>query len=292
MKKKKKSFYENSFWYLNTYKSLGSEWLIKSIESLKPPKKYVLVNLSANAGYYERDVYNEHFNQYAPIYYVGDIEASKLKDKKLGSFNQFNYIQGDNNAITMDVSIIPNKADILLDCKGALWHTIVNKKSSKEQLIKLLENYSNLLNDSGVLLIDYYKLNYVKYFYQNLKWTFKRYNKKQTFIDCFGELSTYFYLVNLYGRKDIATLLKPLNVKKEIPYFPLSKGMDTAYISKKNLNKLIEITKNTAKWKFTFAKWKRIFKAVFFLLVTITIFIFIIGFPTLACIFTIKTLTA
>lgn len=292
MKKKKKSIYENSFWYLNTYKSLGSEWLIKSIEALNPKKNYVLVNLSANAGYYEMDAYNKHFNQYNPTYYVGDIKASKLKDKKVVSFNHFNYIQGDNNAVTMDISFMPDKADILLDCKGALWHTMDDKKSSKQQLIKLLENYLNLLNNSGVLLIDYYKINYVKYFYQNLKWTFKQYNKKQTFIDCFGELSTYSYLVDLYGRKTVNALLKPLNVKEKIPYFPLSKIMDTAYITKDDLGKLLEITKNTTKQKFAFAKFKRPFKAVFLSLVTISIIIFIIFLLILDCIFIFKIITA
>lgn len=39
--------------------------------------------------------------------------------------------------------------------------------------------------------------------------------------------------------------------------------MDTAYISKDDLDKLIEITKNTPKWKFAFAKFKRLIKAVF-----------------------------
>lgn len=275
MKKEKNSIYVNRFWYLNTYKSLGSHWLIKSIEKLNPKKNYVFINLSANAGYYEKDVYEKHFSQYDPIYHIGDIEASKLKDKKVDSFKQFNYIQGDNNAVTMDVSIIPDKADILMDCKGALWHTIADKKSDKEQLIHLLENYSKLLNDSGVLLMDYYKTTYFKFFFQNLKWTFKRYNKKPTFINCFGELSTYSYLVDLYGRKTINALLNPLNIKEKFPYFPLSKIMDTAYISKDDLDKLIEITKNTPKWNFAFAKFKRLIKTVFLFLVTITAFLFI-----------------
>lgn len=292
MKKEKKSIYVNRFWYLNTYKSLGSHWLIKSIEKLNLKKNYVFINLSANAGYYEKDVYEKHFSQYDPTYYIGDIEASKLKDKKVDSFKQFNYIQGDNNAVTMDVSIIPDKADILMDCKGALWHTIADKKSGKEQLVQLLENYSKLLNDSGVLLMDYYKTTYVKFFFESLKWTFRRYNKKQTFINCFGELSTYSYLVDLYGRKTINALLNPLNIKEKVPYFPLSKIMDTAYISKDDLDKLIEITKNTPKWRFAFAKFKRLIKVLFLSFVTITVFLFIIGLLILYCVFIFRVITA
>lgn len=292
MKKKKNSIYVNRFWYLNTYKSLGSHWLIKSIEKLNLKKNYVFINLSANAGYYEKDVYEKHLSQYASTYYIGDIEASKLKDKKVDSFKQFNYIQGNNNAVNMDISIIPDKADILMDCKGALWHTIADKQSGKEQLIQLLENYSKLLNDSGVLLMDYYKTTYVKFFFQNLKWTFRRYNKKQTFINCFGELSTYSYLVDLYGRKNINALLKPLNIKEEIPYYPLSKIMDTAYISKDDLDKLIELTKSTPKWRFTFAKFKRLIKAVFLSLVTIIVALFIVGLLILDCIFIFRIITA
>ena len=39
--------------------------------------------------------------------------------------------------------------------------------------------------------------------------------------------------------------------------------MDTAYISKDDLDKLIEITKNTPKWRFAFAKFKRLIKTFF-----------------------------
>lgn len=286
---KEKNIYTNKFWYLNTYKSLGSHWLQESIEKLPLNREnYVLVNLSANAGYYEKEVYENHFKKYTPTYYIGDIVASKLINTKATTSRQFHYIEGDNNAITMQPSKIPDKANILIDCKGALWHTIADKKSNKKQLLLLLENYSELLNNSGVLLIDYYKINFIKFFFQNLKWTLKKYNDKPTFIDCFGELSTYAYLINLYGRKNIDTLLKPLNIKEDRPYFPLSKIMDTAYISKDNFEKLIEITKSTSELKFTFAKFKRLIKFVFLCLATISVAFFIIFLLILGCIFFVK----
>ena len=135
-------------------------------------------------------------------------------------------------------------------------------KWKKKQLIQLLENYAAMINESGVLLLDYYCINYLRFYYQNLKWSFKRYNKRQTIVDCFGETSTYYYLVNLYGKQTIDMLLIPLSIKEQIPYLPLSKIMDTAYISANDLNKLIEITKNTPKWRFAFAKCKNHIKAI------------------------------
>lgn len=261
---KMNKFYAERFWYRNTYESLGSRWLMNSIEKLKVKNNYVFINLSANAGCYERDVYEKHFSQYNPTYYIGDVMASKLKDKKVDSFKQFNYIPGDNNAITMDISIILDKADILMDCKGALWHAIADRKRDKAQLIQLLENYSKLLNDSGVLLMDYYKTTCVEDILQLLKWIFGRYRRRKTSVNCFGELSTYAYLINLYGRKNIDTLLKPLNIKEEIPGYPLSKIMDTAYISKEDLDELIEITNSLPEQNFCLVGIKRCIKPVLF----------------------------
>ena len=70
-----KSLYTEKHWYINTYNSLGSEWLINSLNRLNLPKGYVFVNLSANAGYYERDAYLVHKEEYNPRYYIGDLYA-------------------------------------------------------------------------------------------------------------------------------------------------------------------------------------------------------------------------
>lgn len=43
MKKKKKNIYTNKFWYLNTYKSLGSHWLQESIEKLPLTHQFSLL---------------------------------------------------------------------------------------------------------------------------------------------------------------------------------------------------------------------------------------------------------
>ena len=166
-KKKKESIYVNQFWYSNTYYSLGSEWLRKSLERIPLSENYVFVNLSANAGYYEKDVYEKHKGSYNPTYYIGDIEASRLIDEKIESTEHFIYLKGDNNAAKMDVNIVPEKADVILDCKGALWHTIADKNTGIKELSQLLDNYVTLLkSDSSILLLDYYKISYVKYFFK------------------------------------------------------------------------------------------------------------------------------
>lgn len=256
MGKKGSEDYTSSYWYQNNCYSLGSQWLIRSIEKLDIKQNYVLVSLSANAGYYEKEVYEKHAGSYNPTYYIGDRSASTLKDPKVESFDQFYYIQGDNDVVTMDITIIPVKADILLDTKGALWYALQGSSSSKEQLIQLLEQYSQLLNNSGILLLDFYYTHPVKYYFQKLYWNYKKPNKKPTILKCFGELSTYYYLVNLYGRKTINTLLKPLNIRENLPNYPLSKRMNTAYLSKNDLQYLIEITEHIPQWKFVLSKVK------------------------------------
>ena len=58
------------------------------------------------------------------------------------SFGNFNYLAGNINAIKAGKSVIPEKADVILDCKGALWHTVKDKKSTPKDLLQK----KNLMN--------------------------------------------------------------------------------------------------------------------------------------------------
>ena len=85
---------------------------------------YTLVNLSANRGYYEWDAYNSH-KSYNPTYYLGDIIAEDLKDKKGEGDESFHYLEGNTDATKFDTSNLKEKADVIVDCKGALWHQLL-----------------------------------------------------------------------------------------------------------------------------------------------------------------------
>lgn len=122
--------YENrlfkSFWYESIYSSLGSEWLFRSLDKLNLKDNYVFANLSANAGYYEWDAYNFHKDGFKPIFYVDDL-ATELKNESVKSYANFTYLNKHEDAACVN---LPTKADVILDCKGALWYCL-NGNSAK-----------------------------------------------------------------------------------------------------------------------------------------------------------------
>lgn len=245
MKKKSKvteeNLYSDGMWYLNTYESLGYYWLLDSINKLIADglieNNYVLLSLSANAAFYEWETYFIHSSNYNPKYYVSDINASKLKDKKRKSQADFMYLKGDNDAATISNSLFLEKADIILDCKGALWYAL--NEYNIEDVKKLIEKYISLLkNDNSILLIDYYKLNPIFYVIWKIKYFYKKYNESHVTFKMFGELSTYKYFKSFFGIIKTTIYLKRVKIKKYRDGYPLTKYMDTAYLTKKDLEKL------------------------------------------------------
>lgn len=244
----KKNLYKESYWYENTYESLGSQWLIDSLKKLRLNKNYVLINLSANSAMYEEYTYQKHKIQYAPSYFVGDLYASQLKNNFVDSHEDFHYLDGDNDASEVDESKIGKKADVILDCKGALWNKLDYSECSKREIMKLLKKYSDLLKETGVLLIDYYEKNWFEAFYDTIIWEIKKWRKKPKKVDRFGEQSTYEKLVTFYGEKRIKGIITPLDVSEYIKDKPLAEKMNTAYIKKADLELLYKETeKVTAK---------------------------------------------
>ena len=153
---------------------------------------YTLVNLSANRGYYEWDAYNSH-KSYNPTYYLGDIIAEDLKDKKGEGDESFHYLEGNTDATKFDTSNLKEKADVIVDCKGALWHQLL--EYDKNGITNLLSVYINLLNDDGILLIDCYTESLIEMIHNLHTWKEKKYNtRKNITVSCFGENSTYFFL--------------------------------------------------------------------------------------------------
>ena len=210
-----KSFYTKKYWYENTYNSLGSEWLIGSLNKLSELGKlnldnYTLVNLSANRGYYEWDAYNSH-KSYNPTYYLGDIIAEDLKDKKGEGDESFHYLEGNTDATKFDTSNLKEKADVIVDCKGALWHQLL--ECDKNGITNLLSVYINLLNDDGILLIDCYTESLIETIHNLHTWKEEKYNtRKNITVSCFGERSTYFFLYQLYGPDFINEINNPIKL--------------------------------------------------------------------------------
>lgn len=232
-----KSFYTKKYWYENTYNSLGSEWLIGSLNKLSELGKlnldnYTLVNLSANRGYYEWDAYNSH-KSYNPTYYLGDIIAEDLKDKKGEGDESFHYLEGNTDATKFDTSNLKEKADVIVDCKGALWHQLL--ECDKNGITNLLSVYINLLNDDGILLIDCYTESLIETIHNLHTWKEEKYNtRKNITVSCFGERSTYFFLYQLYGPDFINEINNPIKLNM-ISNEPLASKMGTSYISKEDL---------------------------------------------------------
>lgn len=78
-----------------------------------------------------------------------------MKNEKVNSYEKFHYLEGDNDTSKFDITKISEQAGVVLDCKGALWHIIVDKKTEKKELLQLLKNYIELMNDDKAVLLIY-----------------------------------------------------------------------------------------------------------------------------------------
>lgn len=257
----KKPFYSKDgngrYWYINTYESLGSDWLIHSLEKLGLPDKFVFANFSANAGFYERDAYQNLKDKYNPKFFIGDILASRITQRPVGNFDNFIFVDGDNDISVIDISSLSiPKADVILDCKGALWHTLTGIKCKKKQLENLLANYKKMLkNEQAILLIDFYKYPAFIYFNISFVWDFFKINKKRRVIKHFGERSTRHFLEVFFGKKFIKMHVQSLDVEKDVEGKPLAKYMNTAFITYADIVELEKYVSQMSKFQF---KWKRI----------------------------------
>lgn len=239
--KKLKKMYSDGYWYKNTYNALGSMWLTKALELLDLPEGYRLGNFSANVGWYEKDAFDASTKY--PTYYISDINMEEIEKDIRPHNDNYKVISGNKDAKDITLSMIDNKPlDLIIDCKGALWYSLSLKHGGYKKLIKLLDTYYNLLNENGVLLIDWY---------DNKKWRLQNIiyhgiyhgNKKRTNLKYFGEASTKYYYEQLI-KEDANIDIWPMNLEKtDNPEWPLLKYMDVAVISKKEVLKLINYIK-------------------------------------------------
>lgn len=241
--------YFDNDWYEPVYNDLGSNWLLRSLNKLELRQNYIFVSLSANAALYEKEVYDAHKNEFDPIFYVGDLFASEVNNPAESADN-FIYIKGDNNAVSKNYTIQENAVDVILDCKGALWHFL--KYANKEKTIELLNNYISLLNKEGKLLIDQYKHTYLQLCIGDLQKS--GFLKADSGLDYFAERSTYCFLEKRMKKMKITDIVKPLYISQKDEGKSLSDKMDVACITKENLIVLLDGI-NSSKLDFSNEIW-------------------------------------
>lgn len=244
--KKKKGYAKGEllvYWYINTYKATGSDWLIKSLEQLNLSSDFTLLNLSANAGFYERDAYN-YFDEhnFHPTFIIDDVQTGFV-DETAHADENFIYLNRHYDLITSDLSNCGLCGDVILDSKGALWYAAGSKIDRKRKTLQVLHNYSCLMKkEDSMLLIDYdtFSSFFFVFFldlYCVLSGMKKRQKDKPITLPC--ELSTYQVLERGFG-KNIRQYFQFLEIAEESERFPLQKYRNIMYITKKNLSSLIE----------------------------------------------------
>ena len=244
----------DAFWYKNTYDMLGSKWLFEALHKLNLKKDFSFLSPSANCGWYEREAYDSLRSEgYAPAFYVGDMASGELQNKAEAS-EKFIWISGEGiDAAKIQVAprgkgTIPTYVDVILDCKGAIWHTINNDKKDLNQLIELLENYYNLLiEDNSVLLIDYDMPSLrrrIGTIYIEVYYTLRNIRRKKVKMQYMAEFTTAFYLYKYIGEKMTENAFKPMCLGFEKDGF--KDNFDLAFCTKTNLRKYIDELKTVS----------------------------------------------
>lgn len=203
---------------------------------------------SANIGKYESDTYdNLRKDGYNPIFYLGDLNSGKLKNK-VKEREQFFWILGyEIEASEIKFSdikedkTVPIKFDVILDCKGAIWHSLNSPRNDLKEVVKLLENYYNLLKtDDSILLIDYGIPGFVRKMfdaYIKLLRPSKKARKKKMNIHFMCEYTTYYYLYNYVEKIIKCTYFHPLKLKMKNN---CKDKFDMSYCTKSELRQYIE----------------------------------------------------
>lgn len=201
------NYEKDTYWYTNNYNMLGYKWLYDALKKMHLKKDFSFLSPSANIGMYESDTFNALKNDdYDPIFYLSDLYNGKLKNKAKERENFF-WILGDEvDASEIKISnikeekAVPIKFDVILDCKGAIWHSLNSSEMELHDVIKLLKNYCNLLRtDESILLIDSGMPSLVRKMfdmYLKILCPSSRVRKKKINIHYMYEYTTYYYLFN------------------------------------------------------------------------------------------------
>lgn len=256
---------KNEHWYRATFEHLGDQWLFDTLTYLIEdgilPKNFTLASLSANLGFYEKKAYDELKKLgYDIEFYLGDLEAQL--EGRVSSYDKFYYSFIGKNASEV---VLPNnkKADVILDSKGALWYVIKNK----QDLIKLLKNYCNLLkDDDSILLIDRHKPSLLNIVSEATKKWGKLYH--------FSEFSNYTKFNSVLKFIAPENMGKSFDAVKENPNKLLTKYLKTHYYTKKELYSIISNLEEVSNFKYKLLLLKPVTFSRFCHLLIASLFVF------------------
>lgn len=222
-------------WYDNNYEKNDPMWIYNElIPFMSKDREVIVLSPSANKGKYEYEAYSTFCKEGQDcVFIVSDIVGkSQGFYKNYEGLDKFNYIAADIDAKDIRLS---EKADVIVDFKGAIWYSLNNKPtfSRYERFIEILKAYAdNMKNDDSVLIVDAYKMNSHLHTVKNFfTYVIMRGNIKKTSKQ-HEELSTSYYIKKFLKRRRIGNLFsESISQNKELY---------SSFIRKKDLLVLID----------------------------------------------------
>lgn len=199
--------------------------------------KTLILSPSANEGIVEK-LTQERLRKdgYDCTFIISDLIGQSLYSECKDDDN-IKYIHRDQDAKELKLS---DKVDIIVDIKGATWHSLANKprRTRVKRFIKLMKCYEeNLANDDSILFLESYTINDRWYSIKNT-WRYK-FNAATPYKNdkYHEEQSTMFYVHKLLKKRNIENLFIESVVENNL--------IHTAHISKRNLVKTINALENS-----------------------------------------------
>jgi len=155
-------------WYKETMKWMGTDWMAYAADNLIskgliPNNDIIMASPSANAGIYEKELFNHICDKkIKTIIVASDLEDILLHERSINrNLSKYIYVDGKHNAIDIKKTLasagITEKIDAIWDIKGCLWYNIPAIFFSKKARLKIIEalvRYQEVLKDNGMIIID------------------------------------------------------------------------------------------------------------------------------------------
>ena len=195
-------------WYYERLKIIGTNWttdFIKEIYAIINKSTFSFFSPSANAGVYEKAMFNYISKSTTTNFYISDL--ANLEKFESNVFSSSNFIYTPKIDVIDAINQLPASVDVIFDMKGALWHSF-NKS-------KILNKYLDCLNPDGLLIIDSTEVSAYHYIGCQFKYIFTYLFKHKTTLRV--EQSTYqkMHLRNKNYLFKHFVQLKTLSIKTE-----------------------------------------------------------------------------